>query len=49
VRHLDLVDPPAMESRINQIPGVVTVGIFAHQRAGLILLATDSGVERVVP
>jgi ribose 5-phosphate isomerase A len=49
VRHLDLVDPPGMESRINQIPGVVTVGIFAHQRAGLILLATDSGVERVVP
>jgi ribose 5-phosphate isomerase A len=49
VRHLDLIDPLAMESKINQIPGVVTVGIFAHQRAGLILLGTDAGVERVVP
>jgi len=49
VRHLDLLDPVAMEKRINQIPGVVTVGIFAHQRAGLILLATDAGVTRITP
>ena len=49
VRHLDLVDPVAMEKKINQIPGVVTVGIFAQQRAGLILLGTDAGVSRITP
>jgi ribose 5-phosphate isomerase A len=49
VRHLDLVDPLAMEEKINQIPGVVTVGIFARQRAGLILVATAAGVTRIEP
>jgi ribose 5-phosphate isomerase A len=49
VRHLDLTDPPAMESRINQIPGVVTVGIFAQQRASLILLGASDGVRRINP
>jgi len=49
VRHLDLVDPVSMETRITQIPGVVTVGIFANQRASLILLGTDAGVTRITP
>jgi ribose 5-phosphate isomerase A len=49
VRHLDLVDPLAMEEKINQIPGVVTVGIFARQRAGLILVAAAAGVTRIEP
>jgi ribose 5-phosphate isomerase A len=49
VRHLELTDPPAMEKKINQLPGVVTVGIFAQQRASLILLGTDSGVKRISP
>ena len=47
VRHLDLVDPVAMENRINNIPGVVTVGIFGHQKAHLALAATDDGVRRI--
>jgi ribose 5-phosphate isomerase A len=49
VRHLDLVDPVSMEAKITQIPGVVTVGIFANQRADLILLGTDAGVTRITP
>lgn len=49
VRHLELTDPPAMETKINQLPGVVTVGIFAQQRASLILLGTDGGVKRISP
>lgn len=37
-------DPLAMESAINQWPGVVTVGIFAHQKASVCLLGTAHGV-----
>jgi ribose 5-phosphate isomerase A len=29
---------------VNQWPGVVTVGVFAHQKAGVCLLGTPSGV-----
>ena len=47
VRHLDIVDPVALEDRINSIPGVVTVGIFGHQKAHLTLAATEDGVRRI--
>jgi ribose 5-phosphate isomerase A len=47
VRHLDIVDPVGLEDRINGIPGVVTVGIFGHQKAHLTLAATDAGVRRI--
>jgi len=30
---------------VNQWPGVVTVGVFAHQRAQVCLLGTASGVK----
>ena len=49
VRHLDIVNPVEMETRINQIAGVVTVGIFAHRRADLVLVATARGVDRITP
>ncbi|MFT6767149.1 MAG: ribose 5-phosphate isomerase A [Burkholderiaceae bacterium] len=45
VRGLVVADPLAFESQINQWPGVVTVGIFAHQRAHICLLATSEGVK----
>jgi len=45
VHDLDLTDPAGMESAFDQIAGVVTVGLFAHRRADLILVADD---ERVV-
>ncbi|GIX23685.1 MULTISPECIES: ribose-5-phosphate isomerase RpiA [Caldimonas] len=41
--HID--DPVAMETEINQWPGVVTVGIFARHRAHLCLLGTPEGVR----
>lgn len=47
VRHLDITDPVEMEDRINRIPGVVTVGIFAHRKADLVLAASDAGVKRI--
>jgi len=45
VRGLSIEDPLALESAINQWPGVVTVGIFAHQRAQICLLGTPKGVR----
>lgn len=46
VRQLDLVDPHTVESEINQIPGVVTCGLFARRPADVLLIATESGVRR---
>lgn len=48
VRGLHIVDPPAMESEVNQWPGVVTVGIFARHRAHTCLLGTATGVRTLV-
>ena len=40
---LSIVDPVALESTLNQIAGVVTVGLFARRGADVILLGGDSG------
>ena len=48
VHGLQITDPLAFESTINQWPGVVTVGVFAHQKAHVCLLGTDSGVQELV-
>ena len=42
---LKIDDPVALECRINQWPGVVTVGVFALQKAAVCLLGTASGVK----
>ena len=42
---LTIVDPPALEARINQIVGVVTNGIFAQRPADVLLLAEAGGVR----
>lgn len=43
--NLDIENPVEMERRINQIPGVVTVGLFALRGADVLLLGGDAGVE----
>ena len=45
VTGLGIVDPLAFESEVSQWPGVVTVGVFAHQKANVCLLGTDAGVQ----
>lgn len=47
VSGLSITDPAAMEAEINQWPGVVTVGIFARNRATTCLLGTAQGVRRL--
>lgn len=44
VHNLSIPNPREMETRFNQIPGVVTVGLFAHRGADIVLLGHDDGV-----
>ena len=48
VRGLRITDPLALETEINQWPGVVTVGLFARHRASVCLLGTAQGVQKLV-
>jgi ribose 5-phosphate isomerase A len=48
VLNLKITDPLAFESTVNQWPGVVTVGVFAHQKATVCLLGTVSGVKTLM-
>jgi ribose 5-phosphate isomerase A len=48
VTGLQIADPLAFESLVNQWPGVVTVGVFAHQKASVCLLGTSDGVKTLV-
>jgi ribose 5-phosphate isomerase A len=45
VHNLDLVDPVAIEQRINDLPGIVTCGLFALRPADIVLMASSSGVQ----
>jgi ribose 5-phosphate isomerase A len=49
IQGLDIIDPITMETEINQIPGVVTVGLFAHRGADVLLLGGEDGVTRIEP
>ncbi|HYR25468.1 MAG TPA: ribose-5-phosphate isomerase RpiA [Aquabacterium sp.] len=45
VTGLQISHPAQFESDINQIPGVVTVGVFARNKASVCLLGTAQGVK----
>jgi ribose 5-phosphate isomerase A len=47
IHDLEISDPPAMEQHFNQVPGIVTLGIFALRPADVLLVAGDGGVERL--
>jgi len=48
VHNMDLVDPVATEKKINNLPGVVTCGLFAIRSADIVLMATASGVQEIL-
>jgi ribose 5-phosphate isomerase A len=48
VHGMRITDPVEPETRINQIVGVVTNGLFAERGADVLLLAGAAGVERYV-
>ena len=45
IHNMDILDPVAMENELNQITGVVTVGLFAQRGADVMLLGGESGVR----
>ncbi len=45
VSGLKITDPLGFETMVSQWPGVVTVGVFAFQKADVCLLATSNGVK----
>ncbi len=47
VHGLKITDPRSLEDELNSVPGVVTNGIFSHQGADVVLMATPDGVEVV--
>lgn len=47
VHELNISNPLEMETRLNQIPGILTVGIFANRSADILLIADDSGVREM--
>ena len=49
IHNLDIVDPIQLENELNQIPGVVTVGIFACRKGDVLLIAGEHGVDEMYP
>jgi len=47
VHELSITDPAATEAEINNLPGVVTNGIFAARAADVVFVAGDDGVSRI--
>jgi ribose 5-phosphate isomerase A len=45
VHGLTIEDPPALERELNQLTGVVTVGLFAQRPADVLILGTSQGVR----
>ena len=47
VRGLKVSNPLQFETEVSQWPGVVTVGVFAFQKANVCLLGTAEGVKTI--
>jgi ribose 5-phosphate isomerase A len=47
VHNLDIINPVELESELDHIVGVVTVGLFARRPADVLLLGADSGVVKL--
>jgi ribose 5-phosphate isomerase A len=44
---LKIANPITLEEQINQIAGVITVGLFAKEKADILLVSNASGVSRI--
>lgn len=49
VQDMDLSQPVSMEDKVNQIPGVVENGLFAHNAADVLVLGTAEGAQVILP
>ncbi len=49
VHNLQLTDPARFETSVNDIPGVVTAGLFAHRGADVLIVGTDTTADTLLP
>ncbi len=49
VHNLEITEPVKLETELNQIAGVVTVGIFGHRPADVLILGTPEGPRTIIP
>ena len=49
VHDLEIMEPTKLETQINQLAGVVTVGIFAHRPADVLILGSREGPKTIKP
>jgi ribose 5-phosphate isomerase A len=49
VHDLEIMKPMKLETKINNIAGVVTVGLFARRPADVLILGSEDGVEVIEP
>jgi ribose 5-phosphate isomerase A len=47
VHGLRISEPRALEASINQLAGVVTVGLFAARPADVLIIGTDTGTRTI--
>ena len=47
VHNLQITNPLDLETRLNQIPGVIAAGLFAQRPADMLLVAEESGVRQI--
>ncbi len=46
IHHMQIAEPHKIETLINDIPGVVTVGLFAHRKADVVIVAGETLVVK---
>ncbi|MCW8330568.1 ribose-5-phosphate isomerase RpiA [Photobacterium sp. SDRW27] len=46
VHNMEITNPKELEDQINALPGVVTVGLFAHRCADVLLMGSPEGVKK---
>ena len=47
VHNMEIMEPVKLEQELNNIPGVVTVGLFAMRPADVLLLGTEDGIKKI--
>ena len=45
IHGLEIMEPVKMEAEFNQLPGVVTIGLFAQRPADVLILGTPNGAK----
>jgi ribose 5-phosphate isomerase A len=45
IHNMEIMEPVTLEEDLNNIPGIVTVGLFARRPADVLLLGTKDGVQ----